>query len=94
MITHRPTRAHHYENLLRCHSLDLKLRRRFLHPLQRIRATNATPEHQMTEKIEPYIVAPWESRLEYIKADINSTEANVCTSLKPGEVRIVFTSVE
>ena len=74
--------------------LDLKPRRRFKSPLERIRATSLTVEHQMTEEIEPYIVAPWESRIEYIKADTNSTEADICISLKPGEVRIVSTPVE
>ena len=47
----------------------------------------------MIEKIEPYIVAPWEPRIEYAKIDI-TTEADICVPLRPGEFRIVSTAVE
>ena len=74
--------------------LDLKTRKRFKSPLQRIRATNVTSEHQITEKIKPYIMAPWEPRIKYIKADAKSIETDIYVTLKPGEVRIVSIAVK
>ena len=73
--------------------LDLKPRRKYRSPLQRIKEMNTTAEHQMTEKIEPYIVAPWEPRIGYAKTD-TTTEADICFPLRPGEFRIVSTAAE
>ena len=48
----------------------------------------------MIEKIKPYIITLYESRIEYIKADTNSIEINICSPLRSGEVRIVSTAVK
>ena len=73
--------------------LNLKLRRKYRSPLQRIKEINTTAEHQITENIEPYIITPWEPRIRYAKTD-TTTEADICFPLRPGEFRIVSTAAE
>ena len=54
---------------------------------------NITAEHQITEKIQPYIIAPWEPRIGYAKID-TTRKADICFPLTPGEFRIVSIAAE
>ena len=69
--------------------LNLKLRRKFKSPLQRIKQKYQKTKQQIIEKIRPYIIAPWEPRIKYIKAEDFTIEP-----LGPGEARITSTAVK
>ena len=69
--------------------LDLKSRGKFKSPLQRIEQKYRKIKQQIIEKIRPYIIAPWEPRIEYIKVEDFTIKPP-----SPGKARITSTVVK